>query len=71
VAWKRRAEANEVAPAQLVERAQQMVLIREPAFVLRDDGGAIAVWADPERIAPFAAAADIDGPGRGRQSLAC
>jgi hypothetical protein len=61
VAGERRAEADEVAIAQLVERAQQMVLICEPAFVLCDDGSPIAVGANPERISPFAAAADIDG----------
>ena len=61
MARERRAETDEVATAQLVERAQQMVLICEPAFVLRDDGGAIAVGANPKRIAPFVAAADIDG----------
>ncbi len=59
MAGKRRAEADEVAAAQLVERAQQIVLICQPAFMLRDDCGPIAVRADPERIAPFAAAADI------------
>src|SRR5574337_950331 len=59
MARKRRAETDEVATAQLVEHAQQMVLIREPAFVLRDHGGPIAVGANPKRIAPFAAAADI------------
>ncbi len=63
VAWTRRAEADEIAAAKLVERAQQMMLIREPAFVLRDDG-AIAVGADPERIASFAAATDVDGVRR-------
>ena len=61
MAGERCAEADEVATAQLVERAQQMVLIREPAFVLCDDGGPIAVGANPERIPLFAATADIDG----------
>ncbi len=63
MAGERRAEADEVATAQLVERAQQMVLICEPAFVLHDDGGPIAVGANPKRIAPFAAATDVDGSG--------
>ena len=63
MAGKRRTEADEVAAAQLIERAQQIVLIRQPSFMLRDDGGPIAVRADPERIAPFTAAADIDGAG--------
>lgn len=39
MAGERRAEADEVATAQLVERAQQMVLICERAFVFCDDGG--------------------------------
>jgi hypothetical protein len=59
---ERRAETDEVAAAQLVERAQQMMLVAKPACVFRDDGGAIAVRADAERIAPLAAAADSDGP---------
>ena len=40
------------------------MLVGEPALVLRDDGGAVAVGADPERIAPFLAAPDIDGARR-------
>ncbi len=61
MAGKRRAKADEVAAAQLVERAQEIVLIRQPAFMLRDDGGPIAVRADPERIAPLRAASVVDG----------
>jgi hypothetical protein len=37
--------------AQFIERAQQMVLIAQPPFVLGDDGCAIAVNPDPKRIA--------------------
>jgi hypothetical protein len=59
---KRRAEADEIAAPQLVERTQQMMLVAQPAFMFRDDGGAVAIRTDAERISPFAAAADIDGP---------
>jgi hypothetical protein len=62
VASARRAEAHEIASAQFIERAQQMVLVCQPSFVLGDDGRAIAVAANPERIAPFAAAADVRRP---------
>lgn len=55
------AEAYEVPAAQLAQIAQEMVLIAQPRLVLRDHGGAVAVAADPVRIAPFAAAADEDG----------
>ena len=64
MACEGRTEADEVMIAQLVERAQQMMLIAQPAFVFGDDGRAVAVGTDPERIAPIAAAADIDGPCR-------
>src|SRR5258706_4949745 len=59
--WLRRAEANKVTAPQLVERAQQLMLIRKPPLVLCDDGRAVAVGANPIRISPLAAAADIDG----------
>ena len=52
----RRAEADEIATAKFVERAQELMLIGEPALIFRDDRRAVAVRADPERIAPFAAA---------------
>src|SRR5258708_38125703 len=58
------AEAHEVAPAQSVERAQQVVLVRQPPLVFRDDGRAIAIGTNPERISPPAAATDVDGPSR-------
>ena len=61
VARPGRAEADEIAAAQLIERAQELILIGEPALIFCDDGRAVAVRADPERIAPFAAATDIDG----------
>jgi hypothetical protein len=37
------------------------MLIRKPALVLCDHCCAIAVGSDPKRIAPLAAAPDIDG----------
>src|ERR1700730_16420592 len=40
-----------------------MVLIAQPLFILDDDGCAIAVNPDPKRIAPFAAASDVDRIG--------
>jgi hypothetical protein len=50
-------------PAQFVERAQQVVLVGQPPLVFRDDGYPIAIPIDPERIAPLAAATDVDGAG--------
>lgn len=47
-------------PAKLVERAQQVMLVAQPASVFRDDGRTIAVDSNPERIAPLAAASDVD-----------
>jgi hypothetical protein len=61
---ERRAEANEVAAAQLVERPQKVMLVAQPAIVFRNDGGAVTIRADAERISPFAAAADIDRSSR-------
>src|SRR6516162_1695623 len=58
-----RAEAQQVVAAQFIERAQQMVLIAQPPFRRDEDGCAIAVDADPKRIAPFAAASDVDSIG--------
>jgi hypothetical protein len=55
--------------AKFVERTQQMVLIAQPAFVFPYDGRAVAVRAYPERIAPFAPAADVDGT-RGNAGIA-
>jgi small-conductance mechanosensitive channel len=54
------AEAQQILAAKLVERAQQVMLVAQPASVLRDDGRTIAVDANPERIAPLAAAPDVD-----------
>lgn len=56
MARARRAEADEVAAAKFVERAQQVMLVREPALVFCDHGRAVAVVADPERID------EVDGP---------
>jgi hypothetical protein len=64
MAGERRAPANEITAAQLVERTKQVMLVRQPALVLRDDAGAVAVAADPERIAPLAAAPNLDGARR-------
>jgi hypothetical protein len=69
VAGERRAEADEVMAAQFVQCAQEMVLIAQPAFVFPYDGRAVAVRAYPERIAPFAPAADVDGT-RGNAGIA-
>jgi len=38
VACQRRAKADEVMAAQFVQRTQQMMLIAQPALVIRDDG---------------------------------
>src|SRR6185437_13692694 len=64
VAGPRRAEADEIAPAKLIERAQEIMLIGKPAFVSCDHCGAVAIGADAERIAPFAPATDVDGARR-------
>jgi hypothetical protein len=61
MACERRAEADEVMAAQFLQCTQQMMLIAQPAFVFPYDVRTIAVRAYPERIAPFAAAADVDG----------
>lgn len=57
----RRAEADEIVPSQFVERAQQVALVGQPSLVFRDDGCSIGIPADPERIAPWATATDVDG----------
>jgi hypothetical protein len=64
VACERRAEADKVMAAQFVQCAQQMMLIAQPSFVFCDNDRTVAVSADPKRIAPFAAAADVDGISR-------
>jgi hypothetical protein len=69
VAGARRAKAHEIASAQLIERTQQMVLVRQPSLVLGDDGRAVAIAADPERITPFAAAPDVDGAWRNARAM--
>jgi len=40
---ERRAESNEVAGAQLVERPQKVMLVAQPAIVFRDGGGAVTL----------------------------
>lgn len=61
MASARRAEADEILSTQLVERAQQVMLVSQPSLVLCDDRRAVGVLANPERIALLAAATDIDG----------
>lgn len=64
MAWLRRAEADEIAAAQLVERAQEMALIGEPALVFSDHCCPIAVGANAKGIPPFRATTDVDGARR-------
>jgi len=63
MARHRSAKAHQIASAQFIERPQQFVLIAQPGFMLCDDGCTITVCANPEWIAPFAAAADINCAG--------
>ena len=58
------AEAHDVVAAQLIECAQQVMLIAQPAFLFCDDGRTVAVGVYPERINPFGAASDVDVPNR-------
>ena len=58
------AEAHDVVAAQLIECAQQVMLIAQPAFLFCDDGRTVAVGAYPELINPFGAASDVDVPNR-------
>ena len=51
---------QQILPAKLVERAQQVMLVAQPASVFRDDGRTFAVDANPKWIAPLAAASDVD-----------
>src|ERR1700738_352113 len=60
VARPRRTPADEIATPQLVQGAQELMLIRKPELVFYYHGCAIAVGTDPERMAPLAAAADIN-----------
>jgi len=59
VTWLRRAEAQQILASKLVDRTQQ-VAGPEPAGMLGDHCCTIAIDADPKRIAPLAAASDID-----------
>jgi hypothetical protein len=63
MARQRCAEADQIASAQFVKRAQQFMLILQPSFMLGNNACAITIGADPERIAPFAAPADIKRAG--------
>ena len=58
-----RAKVRQIAAAQFITRAQQMLLAAEPALVFFDYCCAIAVNPDPNRIAPFAASSDVDCSG--------
>ena len=60
VARPRRAEADEIATPELVQGAQELMLIRKPELLFCYHGCAIAVGTDPERIAPLVAAPDIN-----------
>ena len=60
---ERRAEADQITAAQLIERSQQMMLIGEPALVPGDDRCSVAMRTDAKGIAPFAATTDVDGSG--------
>ena len=61
MAGLRRAKARKILAAQFVQRAQKIVPIAQPCGVAGNHRRAVAVGADPKRIAPLAAAADIDG----------
>jgi len=61
---KRCAKAHEIMSAQFVERAQQMMLIAKPSLVFCDNARTVSVRPYPERIAPFAPAADVDATSR-------
>ena len=63
MARQRCAEAHQIFPTQFIERAQQFVLIFQPSLMLGNNAGAITISADPERIAPFAAPADVNRAG--------
>jgi hypothetical protein len=67
MARERGAEADELMITQLAECTEQMMLIAQPAIAFTYDGGTSAVRAHPERIAPFAAAADVDGLGLSKE----
>jgi hypothetical protein len=45
------AEAQQIAVAKLVGRAQQMILASQPALVFGDNRRALAINADAKRIA--------------------
>jgi hypothetical protein len=64
MAGLRRAVTYEILAAQLVEGPQEIVLIAQPSLMTRNDHWAIAINANAKRISPFAAASDIDAPGR-------
>jgi hypothetical protein len=59
VAGLRSAKADEVIPAQFIERTQQLVLIPQPGLMLGNHVCTIAIGTNPEWITPFAATPDI------------
>lgn len=69
VARRRHAEADKILATQLPDRAQQVMLIAQPCFMLGDDRRPIAVAPDLKRIAPFAAPANVDGARRNSDSV--
>ena len=67
--WLGRAPAYEMTAAKAIELRQKTWLLRDPAFVFRDDVRAASVLADHERIAPDARSADVDGVRDGSTEL--
>lgn len=57
---QRCAEADQIAPAQFVQRAQQMMLRSQPPLIFRNYRCPVAVASNDEWIAPFRTAADVD-----------
>lgn len=57
---QRRAKADKVAAFQFVECIDQVRLFGQPFLMARNDGLANPVGTDPEGIAPFGTASDIN-----------
>src|ERR1700692_3302756 len=58
------AEAHDVVAAQLIECAQQVMLIAQPAFLFCDDGRTVGVGAYLGGITPFGPTSDVAVPNR-------